>query len=380
MTSILPVTGKRGLDRFARVPERVRAGEPGWIAPLLVERKDHLGHRNPYFEHAEAAYFLATRDGADVGRISAQLDTLAQPAHGPRVAHFGLLEAADRETLHGLLAVAAGWARERGADRIAGPFSLSINDEVGLRVSGFDRPARMLMNDAPSWYGPAIEAAGFAGVKDLLAYDLDVARPLPARAVRMAEQAAGEPRVTERAMNPKRLHAELRAVIDIFNDAWADNWGFVPMTEAEVGAMVRNLRPILVPELVRIAEIDGEPAAMIVALPDLNEALDGVRGRLLPFGWARLLWRLKGRGLSRGRVLLMGVRRAHRDTALGRALPALLIHRLHAAARRHGLREVELSWVLDDNRPIQRLIDRVGGVESTRSRVYARDVTPSEGA
>ncbi|SDF88433.1 hypothetical protein SAMN05216241_10325 [Limimonas halophila] len=374
MTAVERVSGGRAFRRFLRVPARID-GDCTRAPFLDVERKQHLGHGNPFFEHAEAQYFLATRDGAPVGRISAQLDRLAQPDDGPRVAHFGLLEGVDREALHALLAAAEGWARERGATRLAGPFSLSINDEVGLRVDGFERPVRMLMNDAPQWYGPAVEAAGFDGVQDLIAYDFDPTQPLPRRARRMAEQTAAEPNVHERPINPRQLHTELRTIIDIFNDAWADNWGFVPMTPAEVGALVSNLRPLIKPDMVRIAEIDGEPAAMIVALPDLNEALQGLDGRLLPFGWAKLLWRLKVRGLSSGRVLLMGVRRAYRDSPVGRGLPLLLIQRLHAVVTpNHGITDLELSWILDDNWPTRRVIETVGGVAAKRYRVYAKDI------
>ena len=375
MTAIEPVSSGRGLRRFIRVPARVRRPGDGTRAPFLdLERKQHLGRDNPFFAHVEAQYFLATRDGDAVGRISAQLDRLAQPRSGPPIAHFGLLEAADSEALHALLDAAEEWARAQDAERLTGPFSLTINDEVGLRVAGFDEPVRMLMNDAPAWYADAVEAAGFHGVQDLVAYDFDPTRPLPRRARRMAEQTAAEPAVRERPIDPAHLHTELRTIIDIFNDAWAENWGFVPMTADEVGALVATLRPLIKADMVRIAEVEGEPAAMIVALPDLNEALRGLNGRLLPLGWAKLLWRLKVRGVSGGRVLLMGVRRAYRDTPVGRGLPLLLIERLHHAVAGHGITDLELSWVLDDNQPTRRVIETVGGVLSKRYRVYAKDI------
>jgi len=376
VTAIEAVSSSRAFRRFLRAPARLRADDDtATRAPFLeVERKQHLGPRNPFFDHAEAQYFLATRGRDTVGRISAQIDRLAQPETGPRLAHFGLLEAADTDAVNALLGAAEDWGRVRDAARIAGPFSLNINDEVGLRVDGFDRPVRMLMNDAPPWYGPAIEAAGYHGVQDLIAYDFDPTQPLPRRARRMAEQTAAEPSVHERPIDPHRLHAELRTIIDIFNDAWAENWGFVPMTAAEVGVLVTTLRPLVKADMVRIAEVDGEPAAMIVALPDMNEALRGLGGRLLPFGWAKLLWRLKVRSPSSGRVLLMGVRRAYRDTPVGRGLPLLLIERLHRAIAGRGITELELSWILADNWPTRRVIETVGGVVGKRYRIYAKDL------
>jgi len=192
------------------------------------------------------------------------------------------------------------------------------------------------------------------------------------RAARMAELTAGESVVRERPLDPGDLPAEMRRVVAIFNDAWADNWGFVPMTEAEIGYMTRNLRPLLEPRLVRFAEVGGEAAAMLVALPDLNSALAGLNGRLLPFGWARLLWRLKVRRPRHGRVLMMGVRRAHRERHLSAGLVALMIQRLHESAAALGMRDLELSWVLDGNLPMRRLLDMVGAQPVKRYRLYRK--------
>ncbi len=372
--AVHPVSGRRGLRAFVRVARRLRGAEPCWVAPLEVERRLHLGPGNPYFRHAEAGFFVAWRDGAPVGRISAQLDSLAQPTDGPRVGHFGFLEAADQAVMAALFEAAEAWLRARGAGRVVGPLSLSINDEAGLLVEGFDTPPRMLMNHAPPWYGPAVEACGYAKAKNLIAYRFDMAEPLPTAAVRMAEQAAATEGVAERPLDTRRFHAEIRTIVEIFNDAWADNWGFVPMTDAEVRYMANNMKLLIRPELVRIVERHGEPVAMIVALPDLHEALAGLDGRLLPFGWARLLWRLKVRGVPGARVLLMGVRQAHRGGFLGGALAALLVSRMHAAAAAAGYREVELSWVLEDNRPTRRLIESVGGVRDKTYRVYAKEL------
>ena len=351
---------------------RLRRDDPDWIAPLRLERRQHFGPANPYFAHARAAYFLAERGGRPVGRISAQRDDLAQRPDQPCTTHFGCLEAADGEALAALLDAAAAWGRDQGGARLQGPFSLSINDEVGLRVAGFHRSARVMMNDAPAWYDAALAEAGFAKAKDVLAYALDLRGELPERARRLAAQAERLPGLRERALDPRRFRAELATVVEIFNDAWSENWGFVPMTEAEVGAMAAALKPLIRPEMVRIAEKDGVPVAMIVALPNVNEALAGLDGRLLPLGWARLLWRLKVRGVTTARVLLMGVRKAHRSGVMGSALATWLVVRLHAAVRHCGFREVELSWVLEDNTPTRRLIENLGGVCDARYRIYEK--------
>jgi len=372
VTRVAPVADRHAFSDFLRVPHRVYRGDPNWVPPLTLERKLHYSHRNPYFEHAEAQYFVAYRDRAAVGRISAQIDRLAQPGDTPTLGHFGCLEAVDGDAMTALLDAAETWLADRGITEVQGPFSLSINDEVGLLVHGFDRPARMLMNYAPPWYAEALEAHGHARAKDLLAYRIDGAAPLPEAARRLADHAAATEGIAERPMDPSRFREELRTVVDIFNDAWADNWGFVPMTTAEAGQLADNLKPLMRPELIRFVERDGEPVAMAVGLPDLHEAIADLNGRLLPLGWARLAYRLKANRVRGARVLLMGVRKAHRSGFLGSAIAALLVARLHAAARRQGFSEFELSWVLADNVPTTRLIESLGGERDKRYRVYRK--------
>ena len=374
MTEVKPVTDRRGFADFLRAPHRVHRGDPNWVPPLTLERRLHFSRRNPYFAHARARYFVAYRNGAPAGRVSAQIDSLAQrdPEGEPHLGHFGCLDATDAEALAALLDAAENWLADHGITEVQGPFSLNINDEAGLLVDGFDRPPRMLMNYAPAWYGPAIEAHGYVPAKDLLAYTFATATPLPDTARRMAEHAANTAGVRERPMDPRAFRAELRTVVDIFNDAWAANWGFVHMTAAEAGALADNLKPLLRPELIRFVERDGEPVAMIVALPDLYEAIADLNGRLLPLGWARLAYRLKANRLAGARVPLMGVRAAHRSGFMGSAIAALLVQRTHEAARAAGFREVELSWVLDDNHPTRRLIESIGGTAYKRYRVYRK--------
>jgi hypothetical protein len=372
VVEVKPVQDRHGFSDFLRAPHRVYRADPLWVPPLTLERKLHFSHRNPYFEHARARYFVAYREGKPVGRISAQIDDLCQQGEDPHLGHFGCLEAVDAETLSALTGAAEDWLADHGIGEVEGPYSLSINDEAGLLVEGFERRPRMLMNYAPPWYAQALEAQGYAGAKDLIAYNFDGDTPLPEKARRMAEQAEGMPGLRERAMDPARFRAELRTVVDIFNDAWSDNWGFVPMTEAEAANMADNMKPLIKPDLVRFVEVEGEPVAMIVGLPDLHEAIHDLNGRLLPFGWAKLVHRLKARGVPAARVLLMGVLKGYRGGLRGGALATLLVSRLHEAASRHGYHEVELSWVLDDNRPTRTLIESIGGVPYKRYRIFRK--------
>lgn len=367
------VSDRRRLDDFIRVPWHVYADDPNWVPPLIIERRAHLGAKNPYFRHAEARYWVAYRGSRPVGRISAQIDRLAQDRHGADLGHFGLFEALDDDAaITALLEAAESWLAGKGARRVLGPFSLSINDECGLLVDGFGTPPMLLMGHARSYYGPRLEAQGYAKAKDLIAYSYDTESPLPLSTRRLADRALETPGLVLRELRRDRLREELGMIVDIFNDAWVDNWGFVPMTEAEVDHMAASMKPVIRPDLVSIAEVNGEPAAMIVALPNLNEAIADLDGRLLPFGAAKLLWRLKVRELSSARVLLMGTRRQYRDTLLGSALAFLLIDRVRENVRRRGIRMVELSWVLEDNDAMRRVIESVGGHPYKTYRIYEK--------
>ncbi len=365
----------KAFDDFLRVPWPIYCGSPCWVPPLLMERRAHLGARNPYFHHARVRFFVAYRGGLPVGRISAQIDALTQDGDRAGTGHFGLLEAADEAVLGALLAPAEAWLAREGMVRVMGPYSLSINDEVGLLIEGFDTPPRLLMNYALPFYAETLKRLGYAKAKDLLGYRRSTAAPLPEKSARLAMRAESLAGLRVRPLRLRRFREELAVILEIFNDAWSDNWGFLPMTAAEVEYMADNLRPIIRPELVQIAEIDGDPVAMIVALPDLNQAIADLNGRLLPFGWAKLAWRLKVRGLTAGRVIMMGVRRSYRGGFLGSALALHLVQRLHDEANAVGIKDMELSWVLEDNWPIRRLIEATGGAADKRYRIYQKTLS-----
>ncbi|RMD61319.1 MAG: hypothetical protein D6826_10190 [Alphaproteobacteria bacterium] len=365
--------GRRQLDRFIDLPNRLYAGHRGYVAPLRFERRQALGRRtNPYFQHAVAEYWLAWRGARLVGRISAQVDDLYLARYGDATGHFGLFDAEDDPAVFAALsATAEAWLAARGMRRVRGPFNLSINEESGLLVSGFDTPAVMMMGYAPPYAGPRIEALGYAKAKDLIAYDYDVTRE-PVGARQLLGRMSGADGVRLRMLDMAHYRRDLGIILDIFNDAWSQNWGFVPFSEAEMVRIAREMRPLIRPEMVWIAELDGEPAGMIVCLPNLNEAIADLNGRLLPFGWAKLLWRLKVRRLRSARVVMMGLRQCHRDTPRGAATVLMLIESLRAAMVRLGFERAELSWVLENNRPMRRMIESIGGQPYKVYRLYEK--------
>jgi hypothetical protein len=374
---IQPVEDRRALKQFLQMPAGLYAADPRWVPPLLLERLAHLDpRRNPYFEHAEVAYWLALRGDRPVGRISAQLDRLHLERHADATGHFGFLEAEDDpEVFAALLETAERWLRARGLRRATGPFTLSINDETGLLVAGFDTPPYLMMGHAPRYYGARLEAQRYQKAKDLIAYAFDVAAAPPPRAQAVLERLSKGAALSFRPIDMRRFEAELETIVDIFNDAWSDNWGFVPMTPAEVRYLGRSLKPIVRAEHAWIGEADGAPAAMTVTLPNLNEAIADLGGRLLPLGWAKLLWRLKVRGLRTARMPLMGVRRKYRGTARGAALALGVIEAVRSWHAAHGAREAELSWVVEDNRATHEIILMVGGRPYKTYRVYEKALT-----
>jgi hypothetical protein len=365
---IQPVEAPTDMRRFIRVPFRIQGDDPAWIPPLLVERRQALDRgRNPYFQHAEVAFWIARRDGRDVGRISAQIDRLAEPGTG----FFGLLTAVDDGAVFAsLLGRAEEWLRERGIRRIFGPFNLSINQEAGLLVDGFEAAPMLLMGHDPPYASRHLEALGYGKAKDLHAFIGDVERRQPLLAKQLARELPEG--VVLRPLRMSDYHGEILTLTDIFNDAWRHNWGFVPFTPGEVDYLARQMRPLIEERLVWFTEVDGVAAAFAVCLPNLNEAIRDLGGRLLPFGWARLLWRLKGRGVRSARLPLMGVRRAYASTLLGSRLAFMLIGAIHRECAALGIKAIEVSWVLEDNAPIIRIIEALGGRRYKTYRLYEK--------
>ena len=370
---ILPVTDKATLRRFIRVPFAVHDNDAAWVPPLLLEREQAFSPKdNEFLRRAEVRFWLARRDGRDVGRISAQIDPLARQGTDGAVGHFGCLSAIDDpEVFAALLGTAEGFLRDRGISHACGPFSLSINEETGLLVQGFETPPMLLMGHDPAYAAGRLEALGYRKEKDVYAYLLDLQAPLSRSARSMLERPlAGS--VTMRRLNFSDYSGEIRRMVDIFNDAWSGNWGFVPMTEPEIDEMAKRMRMLLDERLVWFAELDGKAVAFIVVLPNINEAIRDLDGHLLPFGWAKLLWRLKVSGVRSARVPLMGVRQSLAGTAIGSAIPLQLIGAVLPAHAEFGFRQIELSWILEDNLPMRRILERLGATAYKTYRLYGK--------
>jgi hypothetical protein len=368
------VDSRAQMDRFIRLPNRLSAADPSYVAPLTMERRQALSPKgNPYFDHAEARFWLARRDGRDVGRISAQIDRLAPPEPGqPPTGHFGLIAAEDDDAVFAaLLGTAEDWLRAQGCERALGPLNLSINEEVGLLIEGFGTPPMVMMGHDPAYAAARIEAQGYAKAKDVHAYLCRSSDDLPEPVLKRIRRGLPDG-VRLRQLDMKRYDAEVATLTEILNDAWAHNWGFTPTTEAETAALAKALKSVIDPTLVWFAEIDGEAAGVIVYLPNVNEAIAGLGGKLLPFGWARLLWRLKVRRVKSIRVPLMGVKtKFHRDRR-GQLLPFLMIDAGGRRAFALGYERFELSWVLEDNRAMRRISEAIGAKVYKTYRIYEK--------
>ncbi|WP_026439088.1 hypothetical protein [Acidocella facilis] len=367
---IVPVTDKKLLKRFILLPERLHQNDPAYIAPLHMEREEALGPKNPFFGHAQVQFWLAVKDGRDVGRISAQIDTLAQSLNPEAPGLFGMLAAEDDlDLFQTLLETAAGWLRQRGMKVMQGPFNLNINEETGALIDGFaSKPMLLMPHDLP-YVARNLETLGFAKAKDVIAYLYDIREELPESVQRLLARPL-PPGITVRQMDMKNLPAEIKNVTSIFNDAWSQNWGFVPLTEAETDYLSKSLKPLLHPRLTSLVERDGEPVAFMIALPNLNEAIEGLNGKILPFGWAKLLWRLKVSGVKTARVPLMGVRRSAAKDMLGSLLPYLMIDMVRREGRQLGYTHIELSWILEDNMPMRRMIEGLKAAPYKTYRVF----------
>jgi GNAT superfamily N-acetyltransferase len=373
--TVRPVRGKEDLKAFLDVPFALYAGDPNWVAPLYLERLEHLDpKKNPYYQHAEVELFLAFRGDRPVGRISAQLCRLRTERYKDGVGQFGFIEAEnDSEVFAALLEAAGSWLGQRGATAMQGPFSFSINDETGLLIQGFDTPPSVMMGHGLNYYGQRMEEQGFTKVKDVIAYDFAETGAGMPRALQSAyDKALADKDVVLRPLDKKQLMQELKIVVSIANDAWSDNWGFVPWTEEEMTALANNLKMLVTGDYIAIAEYKGEPAAMAITLPNINDWIDGLDGKLLPLGWAKLAWNLLARPPKSVRMPLMGLRKKYHGTPVGAVLGMAAIARVRAYHVGRGTRRGEASWILEDNMPMRRMIESFGGKAYKTYRIYEK--------
>ena len=361
---------------FHRMPYTIYRDDPNWVAPLLLERQLHFSPKhNPFFEHARAAFFLAYDKGKPVGRVSAQIDSLHLARYHDATGHFGFIEAVDDASVFASLTAATeAWLRAQGMKRVLGPVSFSMWDQPGLLVEGFDTPPYVMMNHGRPYYAERIEAQSYRRAEDLIAYRYGRRLEVPPIMERILDRAIrrGEVSIRNIRMDKAHFESEIALILDLINDAWSDNWGFVAMTKAEIDDLAGLLKLLLKPGDVAIAEHRGRPAAFAAVFPNLNEAIRDLNGRLLPFGWAKLLWRMKVRRTRTVRMPMMGVRKNLQASPVGAALSLAVIRATRAFNHEHGFEDSELSWILERNERVRHVIELVGGVPYKRYRIYEK--------
>lgn len=371
---IRPVASKRERREFVDLAYRLNASEPNWVPPLKMEAIELVTPgKNPFFAHADVELMLARENGRIVGRISAHIDhlALAQPPEqgmGPGTGNWGLLEAEDEEVAHLLIARAEEWLRAKGMTRVLAPLSLSIWEEPGQLVRGHENPPTIMMGHQPERYVGWIESAGYSRAKSLYTYDLPILEGFPPLIQRIIAAGQKNDRIRIRNVEKSRFDEEARLILGILNDAWSDNWGFVPFTEAEIAYAGKKFKPVVFEDLIMIAEYDGEPVAFMMTLPNLNEAIALLKGSLFPFGWAKLLLWLRRPTVRTMRVPLMGVKKRLQSSRMASQLAFMMIEQIRLnAITRYGAQRGEIGWILEDN---QGMIAIADAIDSHVNREY----------
>ncbi len=365
------ISNSNGLGEFIRFPWKVYAGDPNWVPPLLSEMKFILSIGNPFFRHAEAAYFLARQNGEIVGRIAAIIDRNHIAIHGEQAGFFGYFECLpDPAIAEELLNSASTWLKERGMEIMRGPMNPSTNDECGFLLEGFDSPPMIMMTYTQPHYLEYMERCGLAKAKDLYAYIIVVDDVAVAERLERISRGVHKriPGLTVRPADMKHFGRELAIVKDIYNSAWSKNWGFVPMTDEEIDSMAKRLKPLIVPELLILAEVEGKPAAFFMVVPDYNQVLHKLNGRLLPFGIFKFLW------YSRRITDIRGITLGTKEEFRRKGIEGLLYLESFRAAKHRGYRRAEMSWILEDNILMQKGCELMGGKLYKKYRIYEKKI------
>lgn len=362
----------RDLSRFIRVPWLIYEKDPNWIAPLMLERRLHLSKKsNAFFKHAYASYWIACRGDEVIGRISAQVDLLFLDTHQSKIGFWGMLEAInDERVFRALFDTASNWLKAQGMTGMAGPFNLSINQECGLLIKGYEHPPFFMMGHNPPYYLEQIERLGHRKAKDLIAYLIDKKDQTLDKI--KAVLGKGESKIFTRPLDKKNLESELDSIFSIFNNAWSENWGFVPFTRYEYLELGKAMSHVANPKLIRIAILNGEAAGFIVLLPNLNEILKDMNGKLFPINWLKLLWRLRFHSFNSGRVVLMGVLKKYQGRLTGAAISLSLIRDVMNEIKSSQMKQVELSWILEDNIAMRRIIEALGARPYKTYRIFEK--------
>lgn len=376
MITVLPVKNRCDKKHFINFPYHLYRHDPAWVPPLKLERHDFLNpQKNPFFHNAEVALFVARKNGETVGRISAQINRLHNERYQEKTGHFGFFDCIDDAAIaHALLKTAEDWLKSRGMNQAIGPMSLSINEEVGLLIEGFDKPPYPYMAHNLPYYAHLVESAGYGKIKDLIAWNYDATRPVPETALQIANVVKEYPGLVVREVDMKNMERELRIISDVFNSAWAKNWGFIPWTDEEIQKSAKDFKMILNPKLALIAEINGVPAAISIAIPNYHEAIRDLKGRLFPWGLFRFLFRLKTGKIKSSRLCLLGIKKEFRHDILA-GLSVYLYTEMHKRGQALGHWGGELSWTLEDNDKINNGIALMGGEPYKKYRVYSKELT-----
>ncbi|OYW45674.1 MAG: N-acetyltransferase [Sphingomonadales bacterium 32-68-7] len=372
--SVEPVAGKRDFDAFIDLAYAINKDDPNWVPPLRAEVVELLTPgKNPFHDHAKLQLFLARRGGEVVGRISAHYDelALAQPPEqgmGPGTGNWGLFEARDAEVGAALIARAEQWLRDQGMTRVLAPISLSVWEEPGLLVKGHDHPPMVMMGHNKPEYEAWVEAAGYTVAKKLYTYDLPVKDGFPPIVNRIVASGERNPSIKVRPVDKSQFERDAAIIIDILNDAWSKNWGFVPFTEREKAYGAKKLAPLIIEGANMIAELDGEPVAFMLSLPDVNSKLITMGGKLYPFNWIKLLWWLRNPHSPAFRVPLMGVVQKWQATRVASQLAFMMIEYIRRyAVPNNGVTRAEIGWILEDN---QGMVAIAQAIESKINREY----------
>ena len=372
--TVRPVVTAADRAAFIDLPFRLYAADPHWVPPLRSDVAELMtAGKNPWFEHGEAQFFLAERAGVVVGRVSAHIDrlALAQPADrgmGPGTGNWGMAEAQDDAAMAALIATAEDWLRTKGMTRVLAPLSISIWDEPGLLIEGHDHPPTVMMGHNSARYEGWIEGADYKAVKQLFTYEVDITvefSPLVQRIVASGER---NPRIVIRPVDKRKFAQEAAIVLGILNDAWSENWGFVPLTDSEIAYVGKKLKAIVYNDLICVAEVEGEPVAFMITLPNINEKLIGYGGSLWPFNWAKLLWWLRAPKSKSIRVPLMGVVKRLQASRLASQLAFMMIEKTRKiSVADYGATRGEIGWILDDNQGMNAIAE---AIECKRNKVY----------
>jgi hypothetical protein len=374
--TVRPVEDAAERKAFVDLAFTLNRSDPNWVPPLKTEVHGLIDPRtNPWFGHAEARFFLAERNGKPVGRISAQVDQEVLQHMGPGIGQWGMFEAADAAVAAELIARAADFLRGRRMSIAQGPYSISIWDEPGLLVKGHDHPPTVMMGHNRPEYSGWIEAAGYKGVKDLYTYDLDITGDFPPLVQRIIQSGERNDRIRIRKVSKARFEEEAALILGILNDAWSDNWGFIPLSEEEIAYAGKKLKPIVYEDLIRVAEVDGEPVAFMITLPDLNEFTRDFDGRLFPFNWVKLLLKLRKPQVRTMRVPLMGVVKRLQSSRLASQLAFMMIEHIRQdALARYGATRGEIGWILEDNVGMRSIAETINARINRVYRIYEKAI------